>query len=158
MNGKFNVEIRPLVGKNVHTKDAKVMGLTLRNDGTAFKTFDNEQSAVAWAEKAQQKFVTKNYECKVGENNIFYFIRRIIVVMMFCLFTFNSYTSFASTPEQVKTESVVTTYKYKDSKGIEYPVYRGSKGGYYIIRISKNTGKEYKQYLTAEQKEKLNIK
>lgn len=35
-------------------------------------------------------------------------------------------------------------------KEIEYPVYQGSKGGYYILRISKKSGKEYKSYIKIE--------
>lgn len=62
------------------------------------------------------------------------------------------------TAQETTKEVVVTDYKYKDSKGVEYKVHKGAKGGYYIIRTSKNTGKEYKQYLTAEQKQKLGIK
>ena len=36
---------------------------------------------------------------------------------------------------------------YEDSKGAKYPIYQGAKGGYYIIRISKESGKSYRQYL-----------
>jgi hypothetical protein len=36
------------------------------------------------------------------------------------------------------------TYTIKDTT---YPVYQGTKGGYYILRVSKKTGKEYKMYL-----------
>lgn len=32
-------------------------------------------------------------------------------------------------------------------KGKKYEVYKGVKGGYFIIRTSKKTGKQYKQYL-----------
>ena len=32
-------------------------------------------------------------------------------------------------------------------KGVKYPVYKGARGGYFIIRKSKKTGKEYRQYL-----------
>lgn len=38
------------------------------------------------------------------------------------------------------------TYEYK---GVEYPVYIGKKGGYYIIVTSKK-GKTYKKYLPKE--------
>ena len=40
-----------------------------------------------------------------------------------------------------------TQYTYKDSKGVEYPVYLSSTGKAYIKKISKKTGKEYKQYI-----------
>ena len=29
----------------------------------------------------------------------------------------------------------------------DYPIYKGAKGGTFIIRVSKKSGKEYKQYL-----------
>ena len=36
---------------------------------------------------------------------------------------------------------------YTDTKGNVYPVYISAKGKLFVIRVSKNTGKEYKQYL-----------
>lgn len=36
---------------------------------------------------------------------------------------------------------------YTDAKGIVYPVQESAKGKLFIIRTSKKTGKEYKQYL-----------
>lgn len=40
-----------------------------------------------------------------------------------------------------------TQYTYKASDGKVYPIYMSAKGKCYIIRTSKKTGKEYKQYL-----------
>jgi hypothetical protein len=40
-----------------------------------------------------------------------------------------------------------TGKKYTDDKGITYDVFLNSKDKAYIIRKSKKTGKEYKQYL-----------
>ena len=50
---------------------------------------------------------------------------------------------------QVKNNSEKTalTWKVKDK---EYPIYLSQKGSAYIIRISKKTGKEYRQYLGKE--------
>lgn len=86
-------------------------------------------------------------------------MKKIVFLLMAAatLFTTNVVAQSVATQE-TKQEAVVTNYTYKDSKGIVYKVHRGAKGGYYIIRTSKNTGKEYKQYLTAEQKQKLGIK
>ena len=50
------------------------------------------------------------------------------------------------TAKKAKSQPVKTELTYT-IKGIVYPVYKGSKGGYYIIRTSKKSGKEYKQYL-----------
>ena len=38
-------------------------------------------------------------------------------------------------------------YTYKDSKGNVYPVYLSASGKAFIKKVSKKTGKEYKQYL-----------
>jgi hypothetical protein len=40
-----------------------------------------------------------------------------------------------------------TQYTYKDSKGNVYPVYLSASGKAFIKKVSKKTGKEYKQYL-----------
>jgi hypothetical protein len=40
-----------------------------------------------------------------------------------------------------------TQYTFKDSKGVEYPIYLSSTGKAFIKKVSKKTGKEYKQYL-----------
>lgn len=32
-------------------------------------------------------------------------------------------------------------------KSVKYPLYVGSRGGKYILRVSKVTGKQYKQYI-----------
>lgn len=40
-----------------------------------------------------------------------------------------------------------TEYVYKDSKGNCYPVYLSASGKAFIKRVSKKTGKEYKQYV-----------
>lgn len=51
--------------------------------------------------------------------------------------------------KKVKNNGTLTKHTYKG-----YPVYQGSKGGYYVIRVSKKTGNEYKQYIKAEQFDK----
>lgn len=40
-----------------------------------------------------------------------------------------------------------TTITFTDTDGTVYPIYEGSRGGHYIIRINKETGKIKKQYL-----------
>lgn len=40
-----------------------------------------------------------------------------------------------------------TSYVYIDARGNSYPVYLSSLGKAYIVRVSKRTGKEYKQYV-----------
>ena len=40
-----------------------------------------------------------------------------------------------------------TQYTYTDSKGVVYPVWLASTGKAFIKKVSKKTGKEYKQYV-----------
>lgn len=58
--------------------------------------------------------------------------------------------------EIIKTETAKVKKEPKKTglthtiKGVKYPVYKSAKGAYYILRVSKKTGKEYKQYLKIE--------
>jgi hypothetical protein len=56
--------------------------------------------------------------------------------------TFTQVTNKKSAAKEAKTQ-----YTYKDSKGVEYPVYLSSTGKAFIKKVSKKTGKEYKQYV-----------
>lgn len=51
--------------------------------------------------------------------------------------------------KKVKNNGQPTGRTYKG-----YPVYKGAKGGLYVIRVSKRTGNEYKQYVKEEQLDK----
>ena len=46
-----------------------------------------------------------------------------------------------------KQPDLPTNQVYVDNDGVKYPVYKNSKGRLYVVRKSKKTGKEYKQYL-----------
>lgn len=48
-----------------------------------------------------------------------------------------------------------TIYKWQDKQGIEYPIFITKSGSCYIKRVSKKTGKEYKQYLKKEIQEQI---
>lgn len=48
-----------------------------------------------------------------------------------------------------------TKYTWQDKKGNTYPIYITKTGAVYVKRVSKNTGKEYKQYLSKEVKEQI---
>lgn len=48
--------------------------------------------------------------------------------------------------ETVKAEPVKTNLTHT-IKGVKYPVYQTANGKYFILRTSKKTNKEYKQYL-----------
>lgn len=43
-----------------------------------------------------------------------------------------------------------TKYTWEDKDGNKYPIYITKKGACYVLRTSKKTGKEYKQYLPKE--------
>ena len=47
--------------------------------------------------------------------------------------------------EPIKTELTHTINKGKANEEI-LPLYKGARGGYYILRTSKKSGKQYKQY------------
>jgi len=51
-----------------------------------------------------------------------------------------------SAPTAKKADST-TVYKYTNSKGVTWPVYKSAKGRYYCWKVSKNTGKGYRYYL-----------
>lgn len=58
--------------------------------------------------------------------------------------------NFIATPKARALTDSTTTFTFTDSKGAVHPVYKGTKGGFYIGRISKKTGKYYRQYLKTE--------
>lgn len=55
---------------------------------------------------------------------------------------FTQVTNKKSSNKETKTE-----YIYEDSKGVKYPIWLSSTGKAFIKKVSKKTGKEYKQYL-----------
>lgn len=55
-------------------------------------------------------------------------------------------------------DSTKTIYTWKDNKGNTYPIYLTANGAAYIPRVSKKTGKYYRQYLPKEIKETINKK
>lgn len=50
----------------------------------------------------------------------------------------------------VKAEPTPTKQTYTDAKGKVYPVWLNSKGKPFILRVSRNTGVEYRYYLVTE--------
>lgn len=50
-----------------------------------------------------------------------------------------------------KEAPIKTGFEYQDTKGNKYPIYMTkSSGSCFIIKVSKKSGKEYRQYLGAE--------
>ena len=83
-----------------------------------------------------------------------FFITLALIFSTFCAMaqdykregnTFVSTKSATSGSKEVKT-----SFTWKDSKGMTYPIYVGATGACYIKRVSAKSGNEYKQYLGAE--------
>lgn len=67
----------------------------------------------------------------------------------------------AQQPTKADTTQVTTTQAKAIKPGKPtphtykgYPVYQGAKGGYFVIRTSQKTGKQYKQYIKPEKFDK----
>lgn len=58
-------------------------------------------------------------------------------------------TTFVVSSSRSKSEPTKTKFTWKIGD-VEYPIYISSTGSCYIIKVSKKTGKEYKQYLPKE--------
>lgn len=58
-------------------------------------------------------------------------------------------TTFVVSSSRSKSEPTKTKFTWKVGD-VEYPIYISSTGSCYIIKISKKSGKEYKQYLPKE--------
>lgn len=58
-------------------------------------------------------------------------------------------TTFVVSSSRKSAESTKTKFTWKVGD-VEYPIYISSTGSCYIIKVSKKTGKEYKQYLPKE--------
>ena len=59
----------------------------------------------------------------------------------------NTFTQVSNKGGKSGGKETKTQYTFKDSKGNAYPVYLSSTGKAFIKKISKKTGKEYKQYV-----------
>lgn len=55
----------------------------------------------------------------------------------------------STTKQGTKSEPKATGYTYKQGDKV-YPIYMGSTGSCFVVKISKKTGKEYRQYLGKE--------
>lgn len=58
-------------------------------------------------------------------------------------------TTFVVSSSRKSAEATKTKYTWKVGD-VEYPIYISNSGSCYIIKVSKRTGKEYKQYLSKE--------
>ena len=82
----------------------------------------------------------------------------LIMLVLLCVgltsnaqsYTREGNTFISSKGERVKAEPIKTKFTWKDSKGKEYPIYISSNGSCFIIKVSKNTGDTYRNYLGPE--------
>ena len=58
----------------------------------------------------------------------------------------NTFVQVQSDTVSLKNDTK-TQYTYKAKDGREYPIYLSKNGKAFIVRVSKKTGREYKQYL-----------
>lgn len=66
-----------------------------------------------------------------------------ILLILFFIFLF----SYAAKIDMELRAQTPSGESYKAADGKTYTVYVGQRGGKYILRVSKKTGKEYKYYL-----------
>jgi hypothetical protein len=59
----------------------------------------------------------------------------------------NNFTQVTNKGGKSGGKETKTQYTFKDSKGNVYPVYLSASGKAFIKKVSKKTGKEYKQYV-----------
>ena len=59
----------------------------------------------------------------------------------------NTFTQVSNNGGKSESKETKTEYTYKDSKGNVYPIYLSSTGKAFIKKVSKKSGKEYKQYM-----------
>lgn len=68
----------------------------------------------------------------------------------------NTFVQDSTSHRFAKKNVTLTKYYYQASDGTKYPIYMSESGKCFIIKTSKKTGKEYKQYLPKITKELQN--
>ena len=58
-----------------------------------------------------------------------------------------TFTQVSKGRKSTKSEPIATGCTWVDSKGNQYPVFMSESGSCFVIKTSKKTGKEYKNYL-----------
>ena len=91
-------------------------------------------------------------------------MKKIIISAICCLAILGASAQAKTQPTdqgKAKTEQVTTNGKKVKNNGTltkhtykGMPVYQGAKGSYYVIRTSKKTSNEYKQYIKESQFDK----
>lgn len=80
-------------------------------------------------------------------------MKSFILCLLLTLFSININAEVKRVNDTFKVENTTkesdtkTKFTWEDKQGNKYPIYITKKGSCYIVRISKKTNKEYKQYL-----------
>ena len=89
-------------------------------------------------------------------------MKYIITLLIALSMSITSYADIVRDGDTFKVEKTVsvnqdtkTKFTWEDKEGNKYPIYITKKGACYIIRTSKKTGKEYKQYLPKNVQEQI---
>ena len=89
-------------------------------------------------------------------------MKYIITLLIALSMSITSYADIVRDGDTFKVEKTVsvnqdtqTKYTWEDRENNKYPIYITKKGACYIIRTSKKTGKEYKQYLPKNVQEQI---
>lgn len=95
-------------------------------------------------------------------------MKAFIIYILLALFSININAEVKRVNDTFKVENTTkesdtkTKFTWEDKQGNKYPIYITKRGSCYIVRISKKTNKEYKQYLPkdiqTQIKKELNIK
>lgn len=81
--------------------------------------------------------------------------KRVVAVMVFLILSTAGFSQTIERDEQgnffakgsSKEPPKETTYTFTDSRGDKHKVYMTSAGRYFVLKVSKKTGKEYRYYL-----------
>ncbi len=89
-------------------------------------------------------------------------MKYIITLFVTLLISVTSYADIVRDGDTFRVEKTIsvnqdtkTKYTWEDKKGNKYPIFITKKGACYVIRVSKKTGKEYRQYLPKDVQETI---
>lgn len=88
-------------------------------------------------------------------------MKKYLIILILCVCGISAHANtFVQEGTNFRVENSLskdtpTIYTYTDKDGQVYQIIRSKTGSYYILKVSKKTGKEYKYYLPKEIQEQL---
>lgn len=89
-------------------------------------------------------------------------MKYIITLLVALIISVTSYADVVRNGDTFKVEKTIsvnqdtkTKYTWEDKEGNKYPIFVTKNGACYVVRISKKTNKEYKQYLPKDIQETI---